>query len=263
MKRKSILHESDVVKFLDGYSQSIGGLFAWLDGEVLTFKQRKPVLKVDAYSQHVCQRMPLLTHHHHYYDKPSKNQRIALLGRDCNSEVDTLLKNAFCGRDDASEEAKGKGAFSFSDDVKENNPIQCVVAPPRHGKSLMLAQVVASAPNQRDGKNFSGVAITFNSTSPLAKTNVGGIDEVNCEFWGRVVHAWDCAMRMKPMRTPFVGSEGSTMNFAKFKSQSFFRCMSFEVAHALAKSLSSGTLRKRRRLQCPPSLRCTTAAGPC
>ncbi|CUF86044.1 Hypothetical protein, putative, partial [Bodo saltans] len=124
-ERDTIQHESNVVKFLDKYKTDIDELFAWLDPEVRDFKLRRSQDSDDAgdtYAQHLCKHMPPLTHLHPYYDE-DKRQKTAMLGNDYSTIADDLLKN------------------SFPDNgQKEYNPIQCLIAPPRHGKSLVLAQ---------------------------------------------------------------------------------------------------------------------------
>lgn len=155
--RRDIQFESSVVKFLDWHVESIDKLFAWLDDEVLDFKNRHPELK-GAYSQLLCRHMSLLTHHHHYYRAGKTKQVTSMLGRDI--EVNNLLENV------------------LSDEVAlEHRPIQYVIAPRRHSKSLMLSQVVASAAKHRadEGKKLQSRSTTVQpccQTSRPLKTSV-------------------------------------------------------------------------------------------
>ncbi|CUG89266.1 Hypothetical protein, putative [Bodo saltans] len=223
-KRDTIRHESRVVKRLDEYKIAIDELFAWLDPEVLDFKLRRsqdPDDADDTYAQHLSKNMPPLTHHHPYYDE-EKKLKTAMLGSEYRTIADNLLKNSFP-----------------DNDLREYNPIQCLIAPPLHGKSLVLAQVVASVASYRVNKKMSlnAVAITFNGDTPLTDTETSTIDHVKCEFWGRVVYAWYLAMRSKEVPnfvvTPLI-------EFSDFQNKSFFRCMSFNVAKAVAQSLGLG-----------------------
>ena len=235
MYRSDIQDESNVVRFLDNYVQLIDELFAWLDPEVLAFKKLHSKTLKGSYSQHLCDHMPLLTHHHHYYEKQQTNQKTALLGKERNEKVNELLDKAFSCE---TKETKSKANVSKDKSAKERKPIQFVVAPPRHGKSLMLAQVVGSAAKHAEGKNFSAVGITFSSASKLElTTDVTTIDDVKHEFWGRVVHAWYYAMCETKDAANVGFEEVTATTFSQFHSKSFFGCMTFEVALALAKSL--------------------------
>ncbi|CUG92976.1 Hypothetical protein, putative [Bodo saltans] len=216
-RRGEIQFESKVVKFLDEYVQKIDELFAWLDKEVQDFKERHPEWN-GGYSQHLCRGMTVLTHYHPY-DGEEHEQPTVMLGRECNSEVNKLLERAF----------PDEGAA-------EHCPIQYVIGPWRHGKSLILAQVVALAAKHRsdEGRNFSAVGITFNNPTDLMYTYIDHVDQARSEFWGRVVHSWYYAMRKN------VTDNTCMMEFCDLRRKPFFSVLSFEVARALAESLGLG-----------------------
>ena len=107
--------------------------------------------------------------------------------------------------------------------TKELNPINYLIAAPRQGKSLMLAEVVAQAASPELG--HYGVGISFNSSSQLDEKNIHSIDAVTPEFWGRVVHSLYLAML----------PEGAPQQiFGDFRQLPFFGMLNCDVAHALA-----------------------------
>ncbi|CUG90386.1 Hypothetical protein, putative, partial [Bodo saltans] len=108
----------------------------------------------------------------------------------------------------------------------ELNPINYLIAAPRQGKSLMLAEVVAQAASPELG--HYGVGISFNSSSELDEKDIHSIDAVTPEFWGRVVHSLYLAML----------PEGAPQQiFGDFRQLPFFGIMNCDVAHALAQKL--------------------------
>ncbi|CUG81445.1 Hypothetical protein, putative [Bodo saltans] len=186
----------------------------WLDPQVDAFKKRIDALNSGVhepkpYSAHL--NMMELTHRHTYAD----GQR--MLGSDRKKTLQALLGHAFP-----------------KSEKKEDNPISYLVAAPRQGKSLMLDEVVANAASR--GKNYFGVAISFNSATPLTKP-IDCVRDVRSQFWGRVVYSLYRAMF--PMGS--VPQEEDTgeghMSFGAFTRLPFFRSIDEDVAFPLADKL--------------------------
>ncbi|CUG84768.1 Hypothetical protein, putative [Bodo saltans] len=184
----------------------------WLDPQFDAFKKRVDALNSGVhepkpYSAHL--NMMELTYRHTYAD----GQR--MLGSDRKKTLELLVDRAF--------------PESLN---KEGNPISYLVAAPRQGKSLMLDEVVAAS---RD-KNYFGVAISFNSATPLTKP-IHCVRDVRSEFWGRVVYSLYCAMFPKGS-VPH--ASGGPVSFGAFTRLPFFKSIDEDAAFPLARKLGLG-----------------------